>query len=219
MDSTRTEDAAARAEDLALVERMLAGDESAFDAFVDDYVPALYRFASSRLHNDRELVPDIVQTTLCKAISKLDGYRGEARLATWLCAVCRNEIAMHFRRQSSRPEEVELLEEISVRTSGPSAPIDVAAPERRLRRKEERDLVHRALDQLPPHYAKALEWKYLQDLSVKQIAWRLRVSPKAAESVLTRARIAFEKHYSQMTTKRTSPAPAAHFAAESVDAP
>lgn len=47
------------------------------------------------------------------------------------------------------------------------------------------------LDHLPPRYSHALEWKYLEDLSVHDIAARLQCTPKAAESLLTRARDAF----------------------------
>ncbi|MGB5343306.1 MAG: hypothetical protein WBO69_15360 [Thermoanaerobaculia bacterium] len=65
------------ATDRELVQRMLAGDELAFDQFSESYVPALYRFALNRLSPDRELTREIVQATLCKAISKLDSFRGE----------------------------------------------------------------------------------------------------------------------------------------------
>ena len=52
-------------------------------------------------------------------------------------------------------------------------------------------LVQRVLDHLPSHYADALEWKYIDEVSVQEIAQRLGVGAKAAESLLTRARRAF----------------------------
>jgi len=58
-------------------------------------------------------------------------------------------------------------------------------------REEIRRLVQVALDQLPRRYGDALEWKYIDGLSVREIAERLSVSAKAAESLLTRARVAF----------------------------
>ena len=48
--------------------------------------------------------------------------------------------------------------------------------------------VQRVLDQLPSHYADALEWKYIDEVPVQEIASRLGLGPKAAESLLTRAR-------------------------------
>jgi RNA polymerase sigma-70 factor (ECF subfamily) len=52
-------------------------------------------------------------------------------------------------------------------------------------------IVQLVLDHLPPRYSRALEWKYLEDVSVDDIARRLQCTPKAAESLLTRARDAF----------------------------
>ena len=182
-------------EEKKLLERMLAGDERAFDSFADDYIPRLYRFALSRLQHDGELTRELVQTTVCKAIAKLDTFRGESTLFTWLCACCRNEIAMYFRRLVSKPHEVELTEASHVTATPEQAP---TAQESRLLREESADRVHLALDHLPAHYAQALEWKYLEGLSVKQIAWRMRMKPKAAESLLTRARNAFKQDYSEI---------------------
>ncbi len=171
---------------------MLAGDESAFEEFCDGYIPLVYRFAQRRL-GDRELTRDVVQETVCKAIGKLATFRGEAGLATWLCACCRNEIAAHYRRRGGAAEAVELTEEIvATRAFNPGDP---DGPEEALLRRERTNLVHVALDALPPRYSQALEWKYVDRLSVQEIADRLSVGPKAAESLLTRARQAFRDGY------------------------
>jgi RNA polymerase sigma-70 factor (ECF subfamily) len=54
-------------------------------------------------------------------------------------------------------------------------------------------LIQATLDCLPGHYGDVLEWKYVDGLSVDEIAARLAVGPKAAESALTRARNAFRE--------------------------
>ena len=180
-------------EERSLVDRMLAGDEAAFERFVAEYVPALYRFAGRRL-GDREMTRDIVQSTLCKAIAKLAGFRGEAGLATWLCACCRNEIADLYRRRGRAGTEVELADEtVEARLPGLAPP--AAGPEQALLERESGELVHAVLDQLPPRYGRALEWKYLERLSVDEIGARLEIGTKAAESLLSRARAAFREGY------------------------
>ncbi len=193
-----------RVEEREFVRRMIAGDETAFELFADEYIPALYRFAVKRLDGDRELTSDIVQTTLCKAIDKLSTFRGDAALMTWLCACCRNEIAGHFRKKMRPVREVDLeaVEETSAEELSSAAP---EVPETVALRSETSRLVHVALDELPPHYGQVLEWKYLENLPVKEIAIRLDVGPKAAESLLTRARDAFRKVHSRLTTS-TRPA-------------
>ena len=52
-----------------------------------------------------------------------------------------------------------------------------------------------ALDYLPAPYADILEWKYVRDMSVVEIARRLGRSAKATESLLTRAREAFRESF------------------------
>lgn len=189
-----------RLEEKALVERMLAGDESAMEEFADEYFPGLYRFALARLHGDSELAREIVQTTVCKALSKLGTFRGEAPLLGWLCACCRNEIRMCFRQKKRQPWVVELDEEAGADLAAAGAPGGyLEGAERALERKEEVHLVHATLDLLPPRYARALEWKYVERLPVKEIAERLRVGAKAAESLLTRARQAFREGYARMS--------------------
>lgn len=165
-----------------LVDRMRAGDELAFESFAEHYIPALYRFAQRRL-GDRELTKEIVQATVCKVIGKLDGFRGEAPLFTWLCACCANEIAAHYRRLGRRPREVELDED--------------AAETRAIERMETADLVHVSLDRLPSGHARILEWRYVEGLEVAEIAVRLETSYKAAESLLSRARAGFRDVYEQ----------------------
>ena len=182
-----------------MVRRMIAGDEAAFQTFSDEYIPALYRFATRRLQGDRELAKDIVQSTVCKVIEKLASFRGEAALMTWLCAVCRNEIAGHFRRGKRSKSEVEIQEHEDL--FGVAAGLGDGGfdgPERATLRAEVHQFVHDALDGLPPHYGKALEWKYIDNVSVKEIAQRLDVGPKAAESLLTRAREAFRRGYADL---------------------
>ena len=66
-----------------------------------------------------------------------------------------------------------------------------SGPDEAARRGEIKRFVQVTLDSLPPRYGNALEWKYIEGLSVKEIADRLAVGPKAAESILTRARQAF----------------------------
>jgi len=186
--------------DREIVRRVLAGDEAAFDELFDRYFPALYRFALPRLHHDLDAAEEVVQATLCAALGKLHTFRGEAALFTWLCTFCRHEISAHYERVRKQPPVVELIED---RTEVAAAleslwPLGGLGPEEALWRREVERFVHVALDALPGHYGDALEWKYIDGLSVKEIAARLATTPKAAESLLTRARAAFRDAFATL---------------------
>ncbi len=179
--------------DRALVRRMLAGEDRAFEEFFETYFSGLYRFAVARLDGNADAAEDVVQATLCRAIAKLATYRGEAALFTWLCTFCRHEISAWHGRHHRIAHETPLIEdtpEIRAALESIGAAF-LDAPDEQLRRRELARLVQGTLDSLPQRYGDALEWKYLQELSVSDIAARLNMGPKAAESLLTRARQAF----------------------------
>jgi RNA polymerase sigma-70 factor (ECF subfamily) len=182
--------------DLALARRLMAGDEAAFEEFFADYFPRLYRFACARLAGNEDAVEEVVQSALIRGIDKLHTYRGDAALFTWLCTLCRREIAAWLER-SGRTAEVALIDdqpEIRAALEAFAAARD--DPETELRRRELARLVEATLDHLPVRYADALEWKYMDGMSVDEIAARLGLGYKAAESLLSRARQAFREGFS-----------------------
>jgi RNA polymerase sigma-70 factor (ECF subfamily) len=181
--------------DKALARKILGGDETAFRELFDRFFPRLYRFAVVRLDGDREVARDIVQQTFCKAIERLDTYRGEAALYTWFCQICRNTLIDHFRARSKERQRVVLIEDhqdVRAILEALSAPA-TDEPEMESWRRDVRRLVQATLDHLPARYGDVLEWKYVDGLTVKEIATRLGLGPKAAESLLTRARSAFRE--------------------------
>jgi RNA polymerase sigma-70 factor (ECF subfamily) len=187
--------------DRALARRILGGDEQAFRDLFDRFFPRLYRFALARLRDDPETARDVVQQTFCQAIERLDTYRGEAALYTWFCQICRNVLADHFRRNSRGTSRVMLLEDLpnarAVLESLAAPASD--EPEVGTLRAQVHRIVEATLDALPGRYGEALEWKYIDGLSVREIAERLSLSEKAAESVLTRARESFREAIAEMT--------------------
>ena len=140
---------------------------------------------------------EIVQRVLIRALDRLHTYKGEAALLTWLCTLCRREIGRWHASRRQRPGGLALR-----RSAGAARRSRRACGRRRgrsgaeLQRRELSRIVQLTLDHLPGRYGDVLEWKYIQELSVEDIADRLGVGYKAAESVLTRARAAFRDGFS-----------------------
>lgn len=195
------------ADDKLQVQRLLAGDEREFRRFFDDHYQRLYRFALARVAQDTATAEDVVQITLSKALRKLHTYRGESQLFTWLCAICRTEIAEWVRQRSRDQRHVILTEdypEVQAAVDSLSAPD--ANPEHDAQRTEAVRLIQVALDRLPPRYGDALEWKYIEGYSSEEIAQRLNVGIDAANSLLARAKRAFRDVYSTLDAARGSSA-------------
>jgi RNA polymerase sigma-70 factor (ECF subfamily) len=182
-------------DDAALVRRMRAGDEQAFDTFFDAYFDRLFRFAL-RQTRDAETAQDLAQSALITAVRRLETWRGEAALFTWLCTICRREAFAYWDR-TRRDGHVD-------GNGGPNGaldriPADGDSPERVLERHELAARVRLALDELPGRYGDVLEWKYIDGCAVSEIAARLQSTPKAVESLLTRARQAFREGFSELS--------------------
>ena len=185
--------------DLAMAKALVKGDERQFSIYFDEYFPRLYRFAFTRLGPDEELVKDVVQTTLMNSMRNLDSYRGDAAMFTWLCQICRNEIAGYYRRLSRSVPEVAADDE-KIRPILESLEADdEASPDIQFETREARQLIQEVLDFLPGHYGNALEWKYIHGFSVTEIAGKLELSELAVQSLLARARTAFKKAVLQIS--------------------
>lgn len=181
-------------DDQRLVQRMVAGEQRAFDDFFNRFFDRLYRFALTRVGQDTYTAEDVVQQTLIRAMQKIGLYRGEAALFTWLCQICRNMIADTFRAKDQIKGEVVPFEdndEIRAALESLSA-LPANDPQQNLVGDQIYRLVHAVLDHLPGRYGTVLELKYIQGLSVKEIAVAMEIGPKAVESLLARARVAFK---------------------------
>lgn len=182
--------------DRALVARMGAGEQRAFDEFFRDSAPRLAAFAIRRSALDAATVEDIVQNTLIKAVRNLASYRGEASLFTWLTQICRHELADTARKAARRPghdslDEPDAVLRISQQLRAPSH----LEPAAEVDAEQHRGAVIRALNALPERYAFALEAKYGDGLSVDEVAGLLGLTPIAAQSLLARAREAFRERW------------------------
>ena len=186
-------------QDRTLAREVASGDATAFDAFFKEYFPRLFRFALGRVDNDPALAEEVVQRTMCIVVRKMGNYRGEALLFTWLCQICRNEMAAVFRQRGEQyREDIPIDDHPAVQAALESMFADDFSPESAQRQKEIAEFVHATLQHLPLRYARALEMKYVGGHSVLEIAQELEVSEKAAESLLTRARNAFKEGFNTL---------------------
>ena len=183
-------------EDRALAKRVAKGDTEAFEAFFREYFPRLFRFTMTRVNGDVDLAEEIVQRTMCRVVRKMGTFRGEALLFTWLCQICRSEMSTIFRKRGlEESRTVAIDDHPGVRAALESIAAESDSPEQQQTKEELARFVRLTLDYLPDKYATALEMKYIRGCSVDEIGEHLAISPKAAESVLSRARAAFKEGF------------------------
>jgi len=94
-------------DDIALIQRYLAGEEAAAEELVLRYQKQLYAFLY-RMTRDMEEAKDLTQKTFLKAIQGLGGFRGDASFKTWLYQIALNTGLNHLKE--NRREMVDIDE-------------------------------------------------------------------------------------------------------------
>ena len=180
----------------ALVEGLVDMDDAAWVRFARDYYRPLFAFVASHFACGDELSQEIVQMAFVRCVKSMKTFdHSRGTLLSWLKAVAANEghtLARKMKRSrqfplSSLPEEIAA----KICSSLDCEPL----PEEVLARRDVQTAVQDALVALDGRYARALVMKYVDDMSVAEIAIAEGVSEKAAESALSRSREAFRKAF------------------------
>ena len=146
--------------------------EAIFDRHFDD----VYGYVAYRLAPDLEAARDVTQQVFLAALRSWASYRGDGAVVSWLRGIARRKVADHLRLRGRRdcqadPEALSQLAQAG----------DVGPPRRAF-------LLGQVMRTLPPGYVELLEEKYLEGLSVRQMARKHGRTAKAIESALSRAR-------------------------------
>ena len=177
-------------DDLKLCRRAIAGDGSALSEIYSRYGDLLFAFIYHRVAGSVPDTEEIWQETWLAAFRKLSTYRGRSGFFTWLCAIAGHKIVDHYRRRGREP--VKFFSSMSEQNLA-SLVHDGPLPEEILMQQATRAHVVHALASLPDDYRTSLVARYADGHSVKKVAQRLGKSYRATESLLSRARRAFQK--------------------------
>ena len=183
-------DAAARAPDEtedALVQRVLAGERSAFEALMRRNNRRLYRIARSLLRDAAE-AEDALQEAYLAALKSLDRFRGDSSLATWLSRVVVNECLGRLRRTARRQQVIPIARAVSSEEVDAARGEDAERPDRLLARAQLRALLERKLDALPEAFRVVFVLRSVEDLSVAETAECLELPEATVRTRFFRAR-------------------------------
>lgn len=164
-------------EDQADVQRVLAGDTSAFEGIVRRWQGPLINLAY-RFCGDRARAEDMAQEAFLRAYRGLAKWRGDAVFSTWLFALATNLYRTELRRI---PANAVSLEDVA-------EPKDARAFDEELDGVERDRAVRRAVDALPAKYREALILFYFREMDVPAAANSLGVAVGTLKARLFRAR-------------------------------
>jgi RNA polymerase sigma-70 factor, ECF subfamily len=167
-----------------LRDAVVRGDDRAWRAWYDAEYPGLEAYVLWRCGGSRDVADDVIQETWLTAVRKVLAFDPDAGgFHQWLCGIAANVLRNHLRSRRRRSGRQEPL-------SGDEGRTDAGVADR-----ERAERVTAALAALPDRYEAVLRMKYLDRMSVADMAAANGETEKAVESLLSRARAAFREAY------------------------
>ena len=164
-----------------LVQAAQAGLPEAADELIERYYPRVYSYVAAQKGGDAE---DLTQEVFARALHALPRFNGEYQFGAWLLQIARNVCIDEARRQVHRPQPTDPVDLVELEPTGVRAD-DVWES---VASQIAVGTVHRALAKLPARQRTVLVLRELEGMSYADIAIALRVSTRAVEISLSRAR-------------------------------
>ncbi|HEX9162913.1 MAG TPA: sigma-70 family RNA polymerase sigma factor [Thermoanaerobaculia bacterium] len=177
-------------DDATLVSGLRAGDDEAFETLVRLYMARLLRVARRFLKNEED-ARDAVQDAFISAFRSIQNFEAGAKLSTWLHRIVVNSSLMKLRSKRRRPEED--IDELLPRFKADGHQVedsvnwDLSAQEM-VEQAERREIVRRAINQLPDTYRVVLLMRDIEEMSTEETAVALGITTAAVKVRLHRAR-------------------------------
>ena len=180
-------------EDLADVERVLAGDVRAFEGIVRRWQGPLVNMAW-RYCRDRGRAEELAQEAFVRAWRGLAGWRREGSFSTWLFALAANV----FRSELKRFPTVTVPMEEIAEPSHPAGQLHALAAQRSA------EAVRRAVLALPVRYREPVVLFYFHEMDLAAAAQALRLPEGTVKARLSRARALLRRRFPQIESERAA---------------
>jgi len=152
---------------------------------VDKYQKSIAGFVRRKI-SDEGVVEELTQDILLAAYKAMPNFNGKCSEFSFICSIAKHKITDYYRKKklktvlfSVSPKFEEIAEE-------------ALSPERDVLKNEIKDEIQKTMEELKEDYEKILRLKYVEDWKSSQIAKMLKISVKAVESRLFRAKKQFQ---------------------------
>jgi RNA polymerase sigma-70 factor (ECF subfamily) len=186
----RDEEVAVEAQPAVLATRLIeaANPSEAFQRLLQRETGSLLRLARHLIY-DREEARDLVQDTLLRAYLSLDSFRWECSLKTWVTRILINQGLKRLRRRKLSTRVASWFKTAGQSRDVPGnwAPRPSATPEEQASLKEQAGQLQLAMEKLSPKQRTVLLLRYLEGMSVQEIAETMEIGPGTVKTHLARA--------------------------------
>ena len=177
-------------DDAQLIQRTLAGDQSAFNSLVQKYEKPIHAYVWRKI-GDYHIAEEITQDIFLKVYQKLDTLKNQNSFVGWLYVIAARHCFAWFEKKRIPTQSLDAMpaEELE----------DLAYTQYHTEQQEEsvserqREVVELLLQKLPASERTTVSLHYLQDMTCEDISKSMGVSPNTVKSRLHRARKRLQK--------------------------
>ncbi|MEY4930214.1 MAG: hypothetical protein RI909_938 [Bacteroidota bacterium] len=176
-----------------LIQRLRAGDQDAFKILFEEFKLKVFNTCLSYLQHAEE-AEEVAQDVFVEIYRSINQYKAEATLSTWMYRISVNK-CLDFLRHRKRKKRSGLLISLFKKES---TELQIDTPHFHhpgviLENKEKAALLFKVIDKLPDQQKTAFILSQIEDLPQKEIAAVMKLSEKAVESLLQRAKTNLRK--------------------------
>ena len=187
--------------DMVLAQRVLAGEQEAFEMLVRRYSTPLFNFIC-RFLGDYDQACDVLQQVFLRFYTSLPNLGTSEPFKPWLFQVARNccvdelrrrkRYAIHFSQLESENSDGEVTVLSDMADPGP-------LPEEIMERHDLQEVLQEAIQSLPPKFRSVVTLRYLAQLSFSEIGKTLSMPEATAKTYFHRAKVLLRKSLSTQT--------------------
>jgi RNA polymerase sigma factor (sigma-70 family) len=174
-------------DELPLVDRVAAGDRSAFELLMRRHNRRLYRLARATLRDEAEAQDAMQEAYLC-AYRTIAQFRGDAALSTWLSRLVLNECLGRLRRSARRQNVIPMVSSNTDVNTDTMIADTAELPDGAVERVQMRAVLERKVDELPESFRVVFVLRSVEELSVEETAQCLDIPEATVRSRHFRAK-------------------------------
>jgi RNA polymerase sigma-70 factor (ECF subfamily) len=168
-------------EDPDLVCKSLQGDMKAFEVLIDRYKQMVFTLAC-RIIRNKEDAEEIAQDTFLKAHNALETFKGESKFSTWLYKIA------YYRSLDQLKKKKRHISSVSLDQYRPTDIKEMSGVLDELERQDRVRIVKAAINRLNEEDAAIVTLFYFEELSIREIAEIVSLSPEVLKVRLFRSR-------------------------------
>jgi RNA polymerase sigma factor (sigma-70 family) len=198
MEALRITDyASCKLDDSVIVQRILAGEKELFEILLRRHNQRLFRIIRSYLKNADE-VQDAMQNAYLKAFDKLHQFQGSSSFSTWLIRIGINEALLRLKNMK-RAKVIHLNSEDAGSESLKQIHDNQIGPERKIINQESKQILEKAIDNLPEKYRVVYMLKEVEGLPSQEVCESLGLTESNMKVRLHRAKALLKESLFQLS--------------------